>query len=352
MKIDHIHFYVENATHLRDWLIQKMGFQSSGQQTTDCTHTEIVATNQVLFRISSALNKSSPVAAFLAVHPPGVADVAFFVDDLDSFSQNISSLNINIIETPTLNVDGLLQMVIQGWGNFRHTIIANAESPSQDELLSKVPPSAKEFEDSYIIGIDHVVLNVPKDQLTNAAKWYQDLFGWRVQQSFDIQTAHSGLYSQALIDSTGQVQFNINEPSTVSSQIQTFLDIHGGAGIQHVALHSRNIFQAVDNMQQKGLNFLSIPVSYYHNLKNRSENIRNFPFGIKEWHHLEKLAILLDWSGDNAAELLLQIFTQPIFNEPTFFFEIIERRSQAQGFGEGNFMALFQAMEQESLKPS
>jgi 4-hydroxyphenylpyruvate dioxygenase len=206
---------------------------------------------------------------------------------------------------------------------------------------------------SGLIDIDHVVLNVAQDQLAAATQWYQDLFDFRVQQSFEIQTNYSGLYSKALIDTSGQVQFNINEPSTTNSQIQTFLDLHGGAGIQHVALRADNIFQSVTQMRAQNLQFLPIPRAYYSNLRDRFsstqsiQNVKSYPLLQQEWQELEKSAILLDWPESAATELLLQIFTQPIFAQPTFFFEIIERRGQAQGFGEGNFLALFEAIEQE-----
>jgi 4-hydroxyphenylpyruvate dioxygenase len=340
MKIDHIHFYVEDAAQTSDWLIQKMGFQSSSPQINEHTHTEMVSSGQVAFRVSSALNETSPVADYLANHPSGVADVAFLVEDLDLVLGRIDRLNIKVITDQTVQPPESLQITIQGWGDYQHTLIA-ANSQELDN-----PTTAGQ---NALVGIDHVVLNVAQHQLVAATQWYQDLFDFRVQQSFEIKTNYSGLYSKALIDSTGQVQFNINEPSTANSQIQTFLNLHGGAGIQHVALRASNIFQAVDHLRAQDLEFLPIPPTYYRNLKARSQPINNLPLLQQEWQKLEKLAILLDWPDPTETELLLQIFTQPIFSQPTFFFEIIERRGQAQGFGEGNFLALFQAIEQAEL---
>jgi 4-hydroxyphenylpyruvate dioxygenase len=356
MKIDHIHFYVEDAVQTSDWLIQKMGFQSSSQQISEHTHTEVVSSGQVSFRVSSAIDRTSPVAAYLAHHPAGVADVAFVVDNLELILDRVDRLNISVITDRALHNPDTPQITIQGWGDYQHTLIANnskkfdssQESPLQESPLSFVKHSG-------LVDIDHVVLNVAQNQLAAATQWYQELFDFRVQQSFEIQTNYSGLYSNALIDSSGQVQFNINEPSTTTSQIQTFLDLHGGAGIQHVALQAQNIFQSVALMRSQNLKFLSIPSTYYSNLRDRfsfkdamrSPSINNFPLLQQEWQELEKSAVLLDWPADAAADLLLQIFTQPIFAQPTFFFEIIERRGQAQGFGEGNFLALFEAIEQE-----
>jgi 4-hydroxyphenylpyruvate dioxygenase len=348
MKIDHIHFYVEDAAQTSDWLIQKMGFQSSSQQISDHTHTEVVSSGQVSLRVSSAIDRTSPVATYLTNHPAGVADVAFMVDDLELLLARIDRLNISVITDRPLHHQDAHQITIQGWGDYQHTLIADDHKRFNNISLN---------EQSGLINIDHVVLNVAHNQLAAATRWYQELFDFRVQQSFDIQTNYSGLYSKALIDGSGQVQFNINEPSTATSQIQTFLDLHGGAGIQHVALQAQNIFQSVTQMRTQDLKFLEIPATYYSNLRDRfsggnatrTQLFNDFPLQAQEWKELEKSAILLDWPAENATDLLLQIFTQPIFAQPTFFFELIERRGQAQGFGEGNFLALFEAIEQEDL---
>ena len=334
MKIDHIHFYVEDAVQTSNWLIQKMGFQSNSQQISQHTHTEVLSSGQVSLWVSGALDRTSPVAAYLANHPAGVADVAFLVEDLDVMLARIDRLNIQVINDQTLSDQDAPCITIQGWGDYQHTLIA-------------ADPKTAPVKHSGIIDIDHVVLNVAQHQLTAATQWYQELFDFRVQQSFEIQTNYSGLYSKALIDQSNQVQFNINEPSTANSQIQTFLDLHGGAGIQHVALQAQNIFHAVAQMRTQNLEFLPIPAAYYRNLRDRSAAINNFLLVPQEWQQLENSAILLDWPANSTTELLLQIFTQPIFAQPTFFFEIIERRGQAQGFGEGNFLALFEAIERE-----
>jgi 4-hydroxyphenylpyruvate dioxygenase len=344
MKIDHIHFFVEDAAQTRDWLIQKMGFQSGGYQVNEHTRTELVGNSSVLFRVSAALGESSPVAHYLADHPAGVANIAFLVDDLESLSARITRLGIKVIEEYDLAIDHTEQLTIQGWGDCQHTLRTHPSDP----IWTSIRPEPDD--QNRIVDIDHVVLNVDQHQLAAATDWYQNLFDFQVKQSFDIQSNYSGLYSHALVDHTGQVQFNINEPSSPNSQIQTFLNAHGGAGIQHVALRSANIFQTVTEMRSQDLAFLPIPPSYYANLKCRSQQVTNFPFSHQEWQDLEKLEILLDWPSDHDLALLMQIFTQPIFAQPTFFFELIERRGSAQGFGEGNFLALFQAIEQEELK--
>jgi 4-hydroxyphenylpyruvate dioxygenase len=337
MKIDHIHFYVEDAAQMRDWLIQKMGFQSGGQRITEHTHTELVGSGEIAFWLSAARQESSPVARYLSQHPAGVVDIAFVVDDLAAYVAKIDRLQLTTIPAQELVNSPAGQLVIQGWGDYYHTLL---DKPSPQ--LSAVVMS----DDVHLIDIDHVVLNVPKHQLRAAARWYQNLFDLQVQQSFEIQTNYSGLYSQALVDSTGLVQFNINEPSSPNSQIQTFLELQGGAGIQHIALRTSDIFPAVEQLRQRSLEFLPIPPSYYTNLQRRAQQYAHFPWDGEEWIRLAAAEILMDWPTQAAVAVLLQIFTQPIFTQPTFFFEIIERRGNVPGFGEGNFQALFQAIEQ------
>jgi 4-hydroxyphenylpyruvate dioxygenase len=347
MKIDHIHFYVKDALQMRDWLIQKMGFQSCGHQISEHTHTEIVRSGEILFRLSAAVNLSSPVTAYLGSHPEGVVDIAFLVDDLAACLTQIDRWRAPMITAVSEPLPGEpQQLTIQGWGDYRHTLIdgGSVSSASASLLPASAPMSMS------LMSIDHVVLNVPQEQLAAAANWYQNIFGLQVQQTFDIQTGYSGLYSQALVDATHQVQFNINEPSSSNSQIQTFLDIYGGAGIQHIALRTANIFQTVTDMRSHNLEFLPIPHSYYTNLQQRAAQTSDFAFTDREWQDLAETSTLLDWSAAQPHALLMQIFTQPIFEQPTFFFEIIERRQQAPGFGEGNFLALFQALEQAELQ--
>ena len=143
----------------------------------------------------------------------------------------------------------------------------------------------------------------------------------------------------------GKIRFNINEPSSSNSQIQEFLDLNHGAGIQHIALQTQDIWTTIDRMQQRKLEFLPIPQTYYANLKSRA-TVQQLRLTEREWQQLEQLQILMDWSTATPEQILLQIFTRPIFESPTFFFEIIERRNRAQGFGQGNFQALFEAIEE------
>ena len=275
-------------------------------------------------------------ADYLNLHPSGVKDVSFRVSDLDAIRERIESLNIEVLSTSS-TTDDLEWLKIRGWGAIEHTI-CQAKSGSIDSHLLDL--------DRTITGIDHLVLNVAVGDLEPATNWYRDLFDFQVKQTFNIHTPTSGLASKALISSCGKIRFNINEPSSSNSQIQNFLDLNRGTGIQHIALQTNDVFSTVDRLQQQELAFLSIPPTYYTNLRNRADSERNSLLTNDEWQQLERLQILMDWSSVTPTEILLQIFTQPIFESPTFFFEFIERRNRAQGFGQGNFQALFEAIEE------
>ena len=335
MEIYCIHFYVTNAAQIQDLLIRQMGLRDLGSNVTEDTIEYLVGNARLSFSISSPLNATSPVAKYLDRHPSGVQGISVRVQDLDLLRHRINQLRIEIVATSSINSRSPW-LKIQGWGDVEHTII-QAETDASESSIDR---------QDLITGIDHLVLNVAVGELDAAAIWYQDLFGFQVQQTFDIQTQRSGLTSKALVSACGKIRFNINQPSSINSQIQDFLDHNHGAGIQHIALQTNNIFRTIDRMRQQQLAFLEIDPTYYSQLQIRARTGQNSALTATEWHQLQHLHILADWSESNPEAVLLQIFTQPIFESPTFFFEIIERRNRAKGFGRGNFQALFAAIEQ------
>lgn len=355
MEFDHIHFYVQDAERSRNWFVNYLGFQSLGSLNQQHTQTEIVNQGSVYFLLSSPLTHHSPVYHYLQAHPSGVADVAFQVRNLESWVESLIEKKVTIIsplQTYQYGGDTLKWLTIQGWGELRHTLIEQTSN-----LSGKIFPNfslviPQSFSD--LLEIDHVVLNVNKKELVTAVNWYQDIFRFIPKQAFDIQTDRSGLHSQVLVHPQGTVQFPINEPASENSQIQEFLNLNNGAGVQHIALKTHNIIQQVQDLKQRGLSFLNVPSEYYNNIKERwfSNSL------LIDWESLEQYEILVDWEEITPEAMLLQIFTQTIFEQPTFFFEFIERKTtrfqgkikQAQGFGEGNFKALFEAIEREQIK--
>ncbi|MGB5633359.1 MAG: 4-hydroxyphenylpyruvate dioxygenase, partial [Waterburya sp.] len=311
------------------------------------THTELIALNSAFFVISSPLNTASPVAQYLNFRPSGIVDIAFRVKNLAEIINRGCSLGVKLLQDSQLwrTPQGSFKFAqITGWHDLQHTLI---EANGHHDYCLPMPIKQHEITNSfqsYITNIDHLVLNVAQGQLDSAVKLYQALFKFQVQQSFTIQTNKSGLASQALIDDAGEVQFNINEPTSTNSQIQEFIDLNNGSGIQHLALRSPNLIADVAQMQQQGLEFLNVPQVYYRNLKQL------LSLSTAEQQAISQQQILVDSDHSSPQSLLMQIFTQPIFEQPTFFLEFIERRREAQGFGQGNFKALFEAVEREQGK--
>jgi 4-hydroxyphenylpyruvate dioxygenase len=344
MDIDHIHFYIEDAQQWRDWFIG-IGFAAVGSQINPHTRTEVVQSNHIYFALSSPLSQDSPVAQSLGMQPAGVADLALRVEDLPAMLEQAIAAGVKLVEPIQTHIteQGELKLAqIQGWGNLRHTLVQRTGStpllPGL-ELMQTDQPAA------LLNQIDHCVLNVANPDLSAAIAWYEKVLGLRGDRRFAIQTQRSALHSQVLVHPHGSIQFPINEPASPSSQIQEFLDINRGSGIQHLALSTGSIVVAIANLRQSGLKFLDIPASYYQNLRQRLPKIPALDLVA-----LEQQQILVDWHSEQPQRVLLQAFSQPIFAQPTFFLEVIERRSQAEGFGEGNFLALFEAIEREQIK--
>ncbi|MEB3178299.1 MAG: 4-hydroxyphenylpyruvate dioxygenase [Nostocaceae cyanobacterium] len=370
MNIAYVHFYLEDATTWRDWFVSHLGFQAvSGFQalvgglSPEHTHTEVVTSGSVCFVLSSPLLSTSPVAEFLRYHPPGVADVAFVVEDVVDVLAQAQANGAQVlqpIQQYHVGDEYIKCCKITGWGSLSHTLLERpplvSDGTSDNLSVTSTTTSVATF-----TAIDHIVLNVTVGDLAPAIAWYEKTLDFQPQQRFKIQTDRSGLHSQVLVSRHGGVQLPINEPSSANSQIQEFLNVNRGAGIQHLALRTTNIVRAIAHLRQRGVNFLPVPHSYYTQLKTKP----GFPLSPEELQVIAQQEILVDWKPEipparfpkhlpqgkySPSPLLLQIFTQPIFVQPTFFFEIIERRFQAQGFGEGNFRALFAAMELEQIK--
>jgi 4-hydroxyphenylpyruvate dioxygenase len=324
------------------------------------------------------------VQQYLEDHPPGIADVGFRVNDIEQTHRQAIEAGATVIQPITPRQLGhtvVKQAVVSGWGHLRHTLTEYSPA-SRAHRLSSVAfylaascvssPSALMSEPGSInvptvafslppeqipnlVGIDHAVLNVASGDMLKAAAWYERAFGFRCQQTFSIQTPRSGLHSIVMAHPEGDATIPINEPSSSNSQIQEFLEVNRGSGIQHLALSTGNIVQTVARLQNQGVRFLSVPESYYEQLPTRP----GFQGSMADdWGAIAQHGILVDWKTDIPNSLLFQIFTEPIFQEPTFFFEIIQRHAQViptpkqgtKGFGEGNFRALFEAIEREQLK--
>ncbi|MEH2113297.1 4-hydroxyphenylpyruvate dioxygenase [Nostoc sp.] len=346
MKIDHVHFYVEDAKVWRDWFIHHLGFQPVADRISSFhTCTEVVKSGDVCFFLSSPLLPTSPVAEFLRQYPPGVADVAFAVEDVEgaiALAQLHGATILQSIQERRIGTAFLKCGKIAAWGGLTHTLIERSLVFDKGQMTN----------DNTFSAIDHIVLNVAVGELESAVAWYEKILDFQPQQAFKIKTNRSALHSQVMVSRNSSVQLPINEPASRNSQIQEFLDVNRGPGIQHIALRTNNLVSAIAKFRANGLSLLSVPQTYYTQLKQRP----GLTLSPLELEAIAQQEILVDWQestpvgAEQTAPLLLQIFTHPIFEQPTFFFEFIERRLQAKGFGEGNFRALFEAIESEQIK--
>lgn len=370
MQIDYVQFYVDDAQQWREWFTRNMGFWAVSSAFDTHTQHEVVKSGSIQFVLSSPRTTHSPVHHFLQLHPPGVVDVAFSVFNLEESMRRAVAAGAIVLQP--IQQDQQQNGCIRGariaaWGTLQHTLTERAGLTS---VLPQAELSMSRAEDyslnaQYFKEIDHIVLNVPIGDLDSAVTWYQNVLGFEAQQKFEIETNYSGLCSRVMQHPKTGIRFPINEPSSESSQIQEFLDLNRGAGVQHIALQTENLVSAVSalrnsekiaSLRQANLSFLQVPSCYYDQLCQRDGCL----LGEQELSAIAAQQILVDWQPGMPEAILLQTFTQPIFDQPTFFFELIERRQycidqkiqHAQGFGEGNFRALFEAIEREQLKRS
>lgn len=358
MDIDHLHFYVDDGATWREWFVQHCGCRQVITWQDNQVHRSLLTLGQVPLLLSSPLVGEGPIATYLAQHPNGVGDVAFRVADLEAVVLRVVGQG-GVLREPIQTVErpegGFRWCQIQGWGSLRHTLIERQGPWYLLPWLPAIPgQSLAAGGDLGITAIDHAVLNLGQGDLEQATAWYEKMLGFERQQRFRIETSQSGLNSYVLGHPEGQAKIPINEPATANSQIQEFLTYNRGPGIQHVALQSLDVVATVAHLRQLGLTFLEVPPTYYEALVQRPA----WPLVNLDLAQVQTHQILVDWVQDLPQGCLLQTFTQPLFGLPTFFFELIERQrfwqgniqKHAQGFGEGNFQALFEAIEREQMK--
>ncbi|MGB3669499.1 MAG: VOC family protein [Phormidesmis sp.] len=385
MYFHHLHFYIEDAAVWKDWFEGMLAFSPAAIDRSETVHSEIpseipsenhdenhdaiaLVQDGIEIRLSTPKH-SHQVRRYLTQHPPGLADIAFASDQFDAVLAHALRQGARLLEPVILLDNGQRQCQLNGWADLRHTLVEvsadwiKTHQPSDcpaysrkrqlsQETKETLEATSSEATSSLLSFIDHVVINVPQGELQAAVAWYQSVFDLQLGQSFEINTAHSGLCSQVLLHPEGTLQLPINEPSSANSQVQEFLNHNRGAGVQHVALRSADAVSAIAYFRQQGLKLLNVPKTYYENLPKRA----NCP--LKDLSTISQQQLLLDWNRDGKKGMLLQTFTEPIFAEPTFFFEIIERSyysesgqfKLAKGFGEGNFQALFEAIERAQLE--
>ncbi|CAK5076908.1 unnamed protein product [Meloidogyne enterolobii] len=351
---DHIRFWVGNAKQAAHWYRINFGFKTFAYRGLETGSRRTVAhaikQGKIIFVFESPLlPNNEEIGKHLNKHGDGVKDVAFEVDNLDWIVEQAKINGGKIVEDVTEDTDE--NGSVRVYGDTVHTLIDR--SKYRGVFLPGFKPANEETENEFnfpqpeLKFIDHCVGNQPDLTMESVAQWYERVLAfhrfWSVDDSV-IHTEYSALRSIVMANKEETIKMPINEPAKsrkAVSQIQEFVDYYGGAGVQHIALNTSNIIKAIESLKFRGLQFLSIPDSYYLNLRERLEAAK---MKIEEdINILQKLKILVDFDENG---YLLQIFSKPCQDRPTLFIEIIQRHNH-QGFGAGNFKALFESIETE-----
>ncbi|KAL7827280.1 hypothetical protein SRHO_G00329980 [Serrasalmus rhombeus] len=353
---DHITFWVGNAKQAASYYCNKLGFEPLAYRGLETGSRDVVShvvkQGKIIYVFSSALNPGNKeMGEHLVKHGDGVKDVAFTVQDCDFLVQKAREQGAVIVKEPHVLDDkfGKVKLaVLQTYGDTTHTLVEREgytglflpgfhTSLFRDPLLDQLPSGKLEF-------IDHVVGNQPDDEMVPVVEWYRRnlLFHrfWSVDDK-QLQTEFSALRSIVVANYEETVKMPINEPAIGKrkSQIQEYVEYYGSAGVQHIAMNTSNIIEAIRNLKERGMEFMTVPETYYQQLR---EKLKHSKVKISEdMNILEELKILVDYD-DNG--YLLQIFTKPVQDRPTVFLEVIQRHNH-QGFGAGNFKSLFEAIE-------
>ncbi len=350
-QFDYLEFYVGNARQAARFYSKCFGFTNTayrGLETGDRkTASYVMEQGDIRFVLSTGLSSDHPVCKSVFKHGDGIAVIALEVPNAASAYRESTKRGAVGAIPPTEEED-------------EHGVFRYAAIHAYGDILIKFVERndyagvfAPGFEPRHLakgkgVGlktIDHVVGNVELGAMDRWAKFFADTMGFDMLVHFDdktISTKYSALMSKVMQDRTGKIKFPINEPAQGKrkSQIEEYLEYNNGPGIQHLACATDNIIETVSKLRTSGVEFLQVPKTYYENLKERVGKIE------EPIDKLAELGILVDRDEDG---YLLQIFTQPVEDRPTLFFEVIERHG-SQGFGEGNFKALFEAIEREQAR--
>jgi 4-hydroxyphenylpyruvate dioxygenase len=349
MGTDYVELYVGNAKQAAHFYKTAFGFQSyaySGPETGDKEKVSyVLIQNKVRLVLTTPLHPTGAIAEHVNKHGDGVKAVALMVGDAtDAFEQTVKRGAKPYME-PTTSEDADGKIVMSGihiYGDTVHLFIERKDYKGTFMPGFKVWESHYNPSDVGLQYIDHCVGNVGWNQMNTWVSFYEDVMGFKNILTFDdkqISTEYSALMSKVMSNGNGFVKFPINEPAKgkKKSQVEEYLDFYKDAGVQHIAIATQDIITTVTALSERGVEFLKVPGTYYDQLLDRIGPID------EDLEPLRKLGILVDRDDEG---YLLQIFTKPVEDRPTLFFEIIQRKG-AKSFGAGNFKALFEALERE-----
>jgi len=347
---DYVEFYVGNAKQAAHFYITAFGFQPlayAGPETgMKDIASYVVRQNKLTFVLTTPLRSGNEMADHIYKHGDGVKVLALKVDDAASALHETTVRGAKQYKAVTKLTDAEGEVVISGIHTYGDTVHLFIERNNYNGVFM---PGYRAWSNPYfktaqtgLQYVDHCVGNVGWNQMNPWVSFYENVMGFRNILSFDdndISTEYSALMSKVMSNGNGYVKFPINEPAEgkKKSQVEEYLDYYAGEGVQHVALATNNIVETVTALRSRGVEFLKVPTTYYDDLLDRVGHID------EDLEPLKELGILVDRDDEG---YLLQIFTKPVEDRPTLFFEIIQRKG-AQSFGKGNFKALFEAIERE-----
>jgi 4-hydroxyphenylpyruvate dioxygenase len=349
---DYIEFYVGNAKQSALFYRAAFGFQLAGYRGPETgvrdSASYLLVQNKIRFVLTSPLSPEGPISDHLRRHGDGVRDLAFWVDDAREAFARAVERGADPVRVPEVLRDDTGEIVIAAIRTYGDTIHSMVERRNYRGLfLPGFQPAASPFapRPTGLQYVDHCVGNVELGKMNAWVGFYERVLGFHNILTFDdkdISTEYSALMSKVMSNGNGRIKFPINEPAEgkKKSQIDEYLEFYGGPGVQHIAMATDDIIATVTDLQSRGVEFLSVPSSYYDSLPARIGTID------EKVDSLRRLGILADRDDEG---YLLQIFSKPVQDRPTLFYEIIQRKG-AQSFGKGNFKALFEAIEREQAR--
>jgi 4-hydroxyphenylpyruvate dioxygenase len=354
---DYVEFYVGNAKQAAHFYKTAFGFQSHAYAGLETGMTDrvsyVLKQDKIRLVLTTALKSESPIGEHVKKHGDGVKIIALWVEDARSAYEETMKRGAKSYQEPLVTNDSNGEVVSAGIYTYGETVHLFIERKNyRGEFL----PGFVKWDSDYnpspvgLKFIDHMVGNVGWGEMNTWVKWYEEVMGFVNFLSFDdkqIHTEYSALMSKVMSNGNGRIKFPINEPAKAKkrSQIEEYLDFYEGSGVQHIAVATDDIIKTVSLLRARGIDFLSAPPqAYYDEIPARlGEHMKMMKEDIKE---LQRLSIMIDADEEG---YLLQIFTKPMEDRPTLFFEIIQRMG-ARGFGAGNFKALFESIEREQEK--
>jgi 4-hydroxyphenylpyruvate dioxygenase len=347
---DHVEFYVGNARQAAHYYRSAFGMRLvayAGPETGVRDRASyVLEQDKIRFVLTAAMRPGHPIAEQVLRHGDGVRNIALWVDDAESAWRETTRRGARSVREPEALRDACGEVKIASiaaYGDTIHSFVERRDYRGAflpgyvrvDAEDTAAPPAG-------LLYIDHMVANVELGQMNHWVRFYEQVMGFRLYQTFDdkdISTEYSALMSKVMANGNGRIKFPVNEPAPGrrKSQIDEYLEFYGGAGVQHIAMATDDIIETVSRLKRQGLEFLRVPAAYYENLGRRVGRID------EPMDRLAALGVLVDRDDEG---YMLQVFTRPVEDRPTLFYEIIQRKG-SRGFGKGNFKALFEAIERE-----